>query len=157
MFFVFSDHIWPAPLLAHTTLETVFPPNLCVENLGQWGCSSGQFVRISRCVWVCRFSTYAQQFLKCNGSERFLYWNQGIISCTCGHLLREKESSQNVHPNGNWMLSQSRTTSLERRDLMVLGTAKLRNRNSISWPTPRGRDVTKEIAKEFTIVLHEIL
>ena len=44
MFFGFSDHIWPAPLLAHTTFETVFCPNLCVENLGQWGCSSGQFV-----------------------------------------------------------------------------------------------------------------
>ena len=36
-FFGFSDHIWPAPLLAHTTIETVLCPNLCVENFGQWG------------------------------------------------------------------------------------------------------------------------
>ena len=27
-------------------------------------------------------------------SECFLYWNQGVICCTCGHLLVESESSQ---------------------------------------------------------------
>ena len=43
-FFFFSDLIWPAPLLAHTTFgpdrplgplfdQTVFCPNLCVEKL----------------------------------------------------------------------------------------------------------------------------
>ena len=30
-------------------------------------------------------------------SECLLYWNQGIIYCTCGHLLKESESSPNVH------------------------------------------------------------
>ena len=44
-------------------------------------------------------------------SECLLYWNQGIVSCTCGHLLRERESSQNFLINCDWMLSQSRTTS----------------------------------------------
>ena len=44
--------------------------------------------------------------------------------------------------NGDWMLSQSRTTSSERSDLVVLGTAKLRHRKSISWPTMRGGDVS---------------
>ena len=29
-------------------------------------------------------------------------------------------------------------------DLVVLGTAKLRHRKSISWPTTRGRDVSKK-------------
>ena len=28
-------------------------------------------------------------------SECLLYWNQGVIYCTCGHLLVESESSQN--------------------------------------------------------------
>ena len=28
-------------------------------------------------------------------SECLLYWNQGVICCTCGHLLVESESSQN--------------------------------------------------------------
>ena len=27
-------------------------------------------------------------------SECLLYWNQGIVYCTCGHLLKESESSQ---------------------------------------------------------------
>ena len=32
-------------------------------------------------------------------SECLLYWNQGVICCTCGHLLVESESSQNF---GHW-------------------------------------------------------
>ena len=54
------------------------------------------------------------------------------------------------------MLSQSRTTSSERSDLVVLGTAKLRHRNSISWSTMRGRDVSRRILMEFTIASNEI-
>ena len=30
-------------------------------------------------------------------SERLLYWNQGVIYCTCGHLLVESESSRHLH------------------------------------------------------------
>ena len=30
-------------------------------------------------------------------SECLLYWNQGIVCCTCGHLLRESESSRHLH------------------------------------------------------------
>ena len=30
-------------------------------------------------------------------SECLLYWNQGIIYCTCGHLLRENQSSRRLH------------------------------------------------------------
>ena len=47
--------------------------------------------------------------------------------------------------NSDWMLSKSRTTPSERGDLVVLGTAKLRHRKSISWTTTRGRDVSKRI------------
>ena len=28
--------------------------------------------------------------------ERLLYWNQGIVYCTCGHLLRENQSSRGI-------------------------------------------------------------
>ena len=67
------------------------------------------------------------------------------------------ESRNNLlHSSGDWMLSQSRTTSSRRGDLMVLGTAKLRHRNSISWPTTRGRDVSKRKLMEFTIVSSDI-
>ena len=88
-------------------------------------------------------------------SECLLYWNQGIVFCTCGHLLVESESSQ-FFSNGDWMLSPSRTTSSRRSDLVVLGTAKLRHRKNISWPTMRERDVSDEITKEFTIFFYEI-
>ena len=30
-------------------------------------------------------------------SQCLLYWNQGVIYCTCGHLLVESDSSQNFH------------------------------------------------------------
>ena len=30
-------------------------------------------------------------------SECLLYWNQGVIYCTCGHLLIESEASQHFH------------------------------------------------------------
>ena len=30
-------------------------------------------------------------------SECLLYWNQGVIHCTCGHLWRESESSRHLH------------------------------------------------------------
>ena len=31
-------------------------------------------------------------------SECLLYWNQGIVYCTCGHLLVESEASRHLHP-----------------------------------------------------------
>ena len=34
-------------------------------------------------------------------SECLLYWNQGVIYCTCGHLLVESESGQKF---GQWRL-----------------------------------------------------
>ena len=58
--------------------------------------------------------------------------------------------------NGDWMFSQSRSTSSEWGDHVVLGTAKLRHRKSILWPTTRGRDVSKRIMREFTIFSNEI-
>ena len=91
--------------------------------------------------------------VQCSGC--LLSWNQGIVYCTCGHLLKESETSQNFHKS-DWILSQSRITSSERSDLVVLVTAKLRHRKSISLPTTRGRDVSKRILMEFTIVSSEI-
>ena len=67
-----------------------------------------------------------------------------------------KANPAKIFTNGDWMLSQSCTTSSRRGDTMVLGTAQLKHRNSISWPTTRGRDVSKRILMEFTIVSNEI-
>ena len=73
----------------------------------------------------------------------------------CGHLLKESKSSHIFH-SGDWMLSHSRTTSSKRSDFVVLGTAKLRQRKNISWPTTRGGDVSKRNLMEFTIASNEI-
>ena len=54
---------------------------------------------------------------KAQSSECLLYWNQGIVYCTCGHLLRENEPSRHLH---QWRLD------------MVLGTLKLKHRRSTS-------------------------
>ena len=58
--------------------------------------------------------------------------------------------------NGDWMLSQFRTTSSRRGDHTVLGTAKPMHRKSILSPTTPGRDVSKRTVMEFTIVSNEI-
>ena len=34
---------------------------------------------------------------KVHCSECLLYWNQGFVGCTCGHLLKESEASQHFH------------------------------------------------------------
>ena len=57
-------------------------------------------------------------------SECLLYWNQGVICCTCGHLSVESESSQNF---SQWRLDALLNPALRHQggsDLMVLGTAK---------------------------------
>ena len=67
-----------------------------------------------------------------------------------------KANPATILTNGDWTLFRSRTTSSRRGDPKVLGTAKLKHRKSIMWPTMRGRDVSKIITKEFTIVSNEI-
>ena len=62
-------------------------------------------------------------------SESFLYWNQGVVYCTLD-ISWLKANPATIFTNGDWILSQSRTTSSRRGDLMVLGTAKLRHRKS---------------------------
>ena len=44
--------------------------------------------------------SYARQFLKVQCSECLLYWNEGKVCSTCGHLLREnksKKSFEGIH------------------------------------------------------------
>ena len=50
--------------------------------------------------------------------ERLLYWNQGIVHCTCGHLLN----------------SQFKIMSLSRDDLMAIDLERLKNKETIILP-----------------------
>ena len=65
-------------------------------------------------------------------SECLLCWNQGIVYCTCGHLLRESESRRHLH---QWRL-----------DALSIRTMSSRR---------GGRDVSKRILKEFTIAFRK--
>ena len=44
---------------------------------------------------------FCETIPKVQCSECRLYWNQGIVYCTCGHLLRENESNRHLH---RWQL-----------------------------------------------------
>ena len=78
---------------------------------------------------------------KVQRSECLPYWNQGVICCTCGHLLVESESCQHF---SQWRRDSISIPHYERRsDLMVLGTVKLRHRKSTMWPTTRGKDLKR--------------
>ena len=72
-------------------------------------------------------------------SQSLLYWNQGVIYCTCRHLLVERESSQNFNKLRLDSLSIPHHVKSRRGDTMVLGTEKLKHRNSTISPSMRGR------------------
>ena len=96
---------------------------------------------------------------KVQRSQCLLHWNQGVIYCTCGHLLVESESSPKFYKLRLDALSIPHYVIKKGRHHG--GTVKLKHRNSTISPSTRGRDVAKEltakknIMKEFTIVFFE--
>ena len=73
-------------------------------------------------------------------SECFLYWNQGVIYCICGHLLKESEASQHFHQwrldpfsIQNYVIKKGRPT--------VLGTAKPKHRKNIFCGPQRAEEM----------------
>ena len=64
-------------------------------------------------------------------TECLLYWSEGIVYCTCGHLLRRKCSQAEAPLNGHWIFSQFRTTWLRKGDLMAIAMGKLMNKDII--------------------------
>ena len=76
-------------------------------------------------------------------SECLLYWNQGMIYCTCGHVLVESGSSQNLN---KWRLDALSIPHYVIKKWRPHGAAarqKLRHRKSTMWPTTRGREFPK--------------
>ena len=74
--------------------------------------------------------------------ECFLYWSQGIVYCTCGHLFERK-----------W----SQPVSLRRDDLMAIDVGRLKNKETIILPIIWERDASRGFMKGFTIVSWKIL
>ena len=75
-------------------------------------------------------------------SQCILYWNQGIVYCTCGQCLIYSESRENL-TNYDWMQSLSRTTSSRKALPMVLDTARPKYKENTTWFGMRGRDAVR--------------
>ena len=58
--------------------------------------------------------------------ECLLYWSQGIVYCTCGHLLNESEASRGA--------IRFKIMSLRRDDLMAIDMGRLENKETIILP-----------------------
>ena len=71
---------------------------------------------------------FCETIHKVQCSECLLHWNPGIIYCTCGHLLREHQSSRGILRWTLDLLSQSRTMSLRKGDLMAIVMGRLKNK-----------------------------
>ena len=82
----------------------------------------------------------------------FLYWNPGIIYCSCGHLLKESEANRSAIQCTLDFLSIP-ITSLRRDDKLATDMGKLQNKESIMLPLIRERDASRGMFKGFTIVL----
>ena len=88
-------------------------------------------------------------------SECLLYWNQGVIYCTCGHLLVESESSKNS--------SQWRLDALSIPHYVIKkephgarhGKTDAQKEHFVAH-NARKRCMKKRIMMEFTIVSNEI-
>ena len=59
--------------------------------------------------------------------ECLLYWNQGIVYCTCGHLLKESEASRGAF-NVHWTFFRFKIMSVRRDDLMATDMGRLKNK-----------------------------
>ena len=81
-------------------------------------------------------------------SECLLYWNQGIVCCTCGHLLRENESSRHFH---QWQLDV-----LSIPNNVIKKARPHGNRHGKTEAQKEERVVSKRVLKEFTIVFRKI-
>ena len=76
-------------------------------------------------MWSC--SRYAKQFQRCNAQNAF-FIEIKEPSIALVDISWLKANPVKILVNGDWMLSESRTTSSRRCDLEVLGTAKLSQR-----------------------------
>ena len=88
-------------------------------------------------------------------SECLLYWNQGVIYCTCGHLLVESESSQHF---SQWRLDALSIPHhvIKKGTSTVLGTANRRTERSVGGPQRAEERCFKKNFDGFTIVSNEI-
>ena len=81
-------------------------------------------------------------------SECLLNWNQGIVYCTCVHLLRENQSSRGIL---RWTLDL-----LSIPNYVIKKGRPNRHGKTEEQRQHHGRDVSKKVLKEFTIAFRKI-
>ena len=82
-------------------------------------------------------------FPKVQCSHCLLYWNQGIVHCICRQFLVESESRRKFNKLRLDALSIPHYV-IKKGVVMVLDTAKPKNRNSTIWLGMRGRDAARK-------------
>ena len=77
-------------------------------------------------------------------SQCRLYWNQGIVYCTCGQFLVESESRRKYNTLRLDALSIPHYV-IKKGVAMVLDTARPKYKEKTTWLGMRGRDAAKEL------------
>ena len=86
-------------------------------------------------------------------SECLFSWNQGIVHCTCGHLLKESESSKHFH---QWRLDAFSIPNYVIKKGRPRGTRHGKTEAQMEhFISLRRGDVSKRSLKEFTIASNE--
>ena len=92
--------------------------------------------------------------MQCN--ECLLYWSQGIVYCTCGHLLKESEANRGaIQCTLDHLSIQNYVIKKGRPHGHLLG--KLQNKETVFLPIIWERDASRGILKGFTIAFWKIL
>ena len=77
-------------------------------------------------------------------SQCLLYWNQGIVYCTCGQCLIYSESRRKIN--------KVRLGGSRKALPMVLDTARPKYKENTIWPGMRGRYAAKELTVKVNIL-----
>ena len=80
-----------------------------------------------------------------------LYLSQGIVYCTCGHLLKECEANRGFHSMYTGPSLNSKSMSLRRSDPTATDVGRFKNKKTIILPIIGERDGSREDLKGFTI------
>ena len=78
--------------------------------------------------------------------ECLLYWNQGIVYCTCRHLVKESEANRGATQCTLDFLSIQNHV-IRRDDLMAIDMGKLQNKENIMLPIISERDASRGFFK----------
>ena len=62
------------------------------------------------------------------------YWSEGIIYCTCGHLLQKETVANRGFIEKRWTFFQFQNTSSRREDLTATDMGNFQESDNIIWP-----------------------